>query len=186
MAADRTNVVIKATDVTGKQVSTTINYANPNAANITLKTMGQMMNALTTNEYIQTNRTDITVLDTAPPTPADKQTPTFTASGTTFSAALAGNFDSDPSTAAGPNGGIDSLGTWYKDVTFTYNGDGEISATTTSDFSAVLKEHTDNSYLVRFIVAHARQAGILPKTITASTNETATYKAATITLNFNA
>ena len=81
MAADRTNVVIKATDITGKQVSTTINYANPNASNSTLKTMGQMMNALTTNEYMQTNRTDITFLDTAPPTPADKQTPTLSIAG---------------------------------------------------------------------------------------------------------
>ena len=164
MAADRTNVVIKATDVTGKQVSTTINYANPNAANITLKTMGQMMNALTTNEYIQTNRTDITVLDTAPPTPADKQTPTLAIDG--------GNTIS----AGGENNVSKAI---------TYNGDGVLYASAASTQNSVMfgiKNTASGSTLLLCTKPADLTGGSATGTLYAS--EGTNYKAASIEFTF--
>lgn len=180
MAADRTNVVIKATDVTGKQVSTTINYANPNAANITLKTMGQMMNALTTNSYIQTNRTDITVLDTAPPTPADKQTPTFTYSPKlTFSKAAAGT-SSSPT-----DDGYKTAQTWFIIQTITYNGDGVLYISpSTPTYSGQVTNNGDGTYTVNYAIG---TNDTLPITFTIGATEGSSYKAvAPVTVTFTA
>ena len=182
MAADRTNVVIKATDITGKQVSTTINYANPNALNSTLKTMGQMMNALTTNSYIQTNRTDITFLDTAPPTPAEKPTPTFTYSPNklTFSRGAAGG----PSGVATDDGKVDSSGTWNITQTFTYNGDGVLYISPgTSNYSGQITNNGNGTYTVNYTIGSNAQ---LPVTLKIGATEGSNYKAVeAVTVTFN-
>lgn len=178
MAADRTNVVIKATDVTGKQVSTTINYANPNASNSTLKTMGQMMNALTTNSYMQTNRTDITFLDTAP---AEKQTPTLTIAKTTFSKGASGG----PSGVPTADGQTDSSGNWNITETFSYNGDGVpfITSTASNNDVATIANTNTNTYQLTIKLASGTT---LPTTLQIGATEGTNYKAvAPITITFN-
>lgn len=49
--ATETLLTLKAKDTSGKSVTTSIRYVNPDQTNENLKTYAQMLNALTTNTY---------------------------------------------------------------------------------------------------------------------------------------
>lgn len=49
--ATETLLTLKAKDTSGKSVTTSIRYVNPEASNEVLKTYAQQLNALTTNTY---------------------------------------------------------------------------------------------------------------------------------------
>lgn len=49
---------------TGQDITTTISYVNPTADSTTLKTFGQKLNALTTNNYTETDRVQTINVDT--------------------------------------------------------------------------------------------------------------------------
>lgn len=46
-------LVMKSTDSTGKSISTTIGYCNPNATDATLKEFAQNLNSFTTNNFVE-------------------------------------------------------------------------------------------------------------------------------------
>ena len=54
----KTSLILKATDQNGKTVNKTITDVNPDCSNEVLKTLGQKINALTTNFYGNTTRID--------------------------------------------------------------------------------------------------------------------------------
>lgn len=49
---------------TGQNITTTVSYVNPNADSNTLKTFGQKLNNLTTNNYVETDRVQTINVDT--------------------------------------------------------------------------------------------------------------------------
>lgn len=64
---------------TGAKINTTIPYVNESASSATLKQFGQMLNSLTTNNYLQTDRVQTINVDTEEvPTGNTKPTPTIT------------------------------------------------------------------------------------------------------------
>ena len=182
-----------ATDVTGAKVTEQLGYTdtdvfNDATANTALRNFVQGITGLTTNTYVSATVTYEVDLDTNNP-PAAKTIPTFTTSKTSFSIALAQDYENNPAAAAASdNGGYGaSDDKWVKDVDFTYNGDGNFIIPAMSGVTFFMNEHASGtSYRIRIVIANAKQSGTLPKTITIGTAETATYQAATITLNFTA
>ena len=61
---------------TGQDITTTLTYVNPNADSATLKTFGQKLNALTTNNYVETDRVHTINVDTEQ-VPINKKEGTF-------------------------------------------------------------------------------------------------------------
>lgn len=49
---------------TGQNITTTVGYVNPTADSNTLKTFGQMLNNMTTNNYVETDRVQTINVDT--------------------------------------------------------------------------------------------------------------------------
>lgn len=63
MAISALNIIW--TDInTGKKGNTKINYINPTATATTLKQLALKLNALTTNTYVETNKTETSNIDT--------------------------------------------------------------------------------------------------------------------------
>lgn len=54
--ADIVKLQLNSTSSNGDLITTSINYANPNADNATLKLFAQKLNALTRNSYSATNK----------------------------------------------------------------------------------------------------------------------------------
>lgn len=52
----KVSATIKATDTTNKNVTTNISDINPEATNQEIKGFAQMLNALTTNVYVETTK----------------------------------------------------------------------------------------------------------------------------------
>lgn len=78
----KTNLQLKTlAQATGKSITTTLTYVNPNANSATLKTFGQKLNALTTNSYVETDRVQTINVDTedTPKIPTTLQLTTNTA-----------------------------------------------------------------------------------------------------------
>lgn len=67
-----TSLIINTKDQEDKALTKTITNVNANCASSTLKTVAQMLNSLTTNTYVKTDRVDKSNVDTATDTP--KQT----------------------------------------------------------------------------------------------------------------
>lgn len=86
----KTDIKIYATEAaSGKKTTTSITYVNPEADSQTLKTFAQMMNAFTTNNYVETDRIHTINVDTEQVTTIQQGTlelvtnPTITKNGTT-------------------------------------------------------------------------------------------------------
>lgn len=61
----KTELKLKTKNAATEQaITTTVGYVNPEADSNTLKTFGQMLNALTTNTYIETDRVQTINVDT--------------------------------------------------------------------------------------------------------------------------
>lgn len=61
----KTDVKIYSTDAaTGSKITTSVAYVNPNATNDVLKSFAQQLNALTTNNYSNSDRIETVNLDT--------------------------------------------------------------------------------------------------------------------------
>lgn len=56
MPTVKVSATITATDTTGKKLSTNISDINPEATNQNIKTFAQMLNSLTTNNYVETTK----------------------------------------------------------------------------------------------------------------------------------
>lgn len=112
----KTSLIIKSTDQSGKTVNKTLTDVNPDCSNNVLKTLGQKINALTTNFYGNTTRIDKTDCDLE--SGGGMLTPTLTLEESTITLAAF-------NTAVTGSGGY--LG--FKSVAVTYTGDGELSLT---------------------------------------------------------
>lgn len=105
--ATKTSLVISAAN-DGKIIQKTLTDINPAADNAALKTWGQMLNSLTTNTYVKSDRIDKTSCDAA----AEKLTPSLVL------------------TQELPEGGL--LRSWIfegpgRSLAVAYTGDGELS-----------------------------------------------------------
>ena len=60
----KTSAIITSTDLSGKTLQKTLTNVNPEATSEHLATLGQMLNSLTTNTYVQTDRIDKINCDT--------------------------------------------------------------------------------------------------------------------------
>lgn len=96
--ADKTSLILHYTDPLAKNGTTSITYVNPNADDAKLKTLTQMLNNLTINTYVSTDKVETTDITNA----VSKTTPTFTIGDAT------GTLQSG------------------KVISYTYNGDGEV------------------------------------------------------------
>jgi len=179
MKMAKTSLILTTTDILGRKQQKSFTDVNPNADTAALKTFAQMCNNLTTNTYVSTDRIDKINCDTEAGT--SKTTPTFTASKTTFSKALAGDgVNTD-------NGMIINDG-WSVKTTVTYNGDGAIYGVPyqTVSSNVVVSWSSSNTWEVTVRIGEINSV-TLPQTITIHTTETDTYKAATpITLTLTA
>ena len=110
----KTSLILKATDQNGKTVNKTITDVNPDCSNEVLKTLGQKINALTTNFYGNTTRID--KIDCDLESGGGTTVPTLTLSESTITLSAF-------NTAVTGTGG--NLG--FKEVVITYNGDGQLS-----------------------------------------------------------
>ena len=105
----KTSLIVKSTDQSGKTVNKTITDVNPDCSNAVLKTLGQKINALTTNFYGNTTRIDKIDCDLEPG--GGMLTPTFELDTTSKSLAdVKSSYTSAISCASVAN--------------VTYNGDG--------------------------------------------------------------
>lgn len=64
-----TSLIINTKDQADKALTKTITNVNANCASSTLKTVAQMLNGLTSNTYVKTDRVDKSNVDTATDTP---------------------------------------------------------------------------------------------------------------------
>ena len=85
--ATKTSLVINAVN-DGKQIQKTLTDINPAANNSALKVWGQMLNGLTTNTYVKTDRIDKTNCDTY----ETKLTPSITLDSTVVPSTLTRTF----------------------------------------------------------------------------------------------
>ena len=85
--ATKTSLVINAVN-DGKQIQKTLTDINPAANNSALKVWGQMLNGLTTNTYVKTDRIDKTNCDTY----ETKLTPSITLDSTVVPSTLTRSF----------------------------------------------------------------------------------------------
>ena len=85
--ATKTSLVINAVN-DGKQIQKTLTDINPAANNSALKIWGQMLNGLTTNTYVKTDRIDKTNCDTY----ETKLTPSITLDSTVVPSTLTRSF----------------------------------------------------------------------------------------------
>ena len=151
---------------TGAKINTSIPYVNESASSATLKQYGQMLNALTTNNYLQTDRVQTINVDTEEvPVEIEKATATITLSTTTASG----------TTATGEGG----------EFSFTYNGDynGDFyNSTHPLDGNAYFVKISGNSVSYKSQYSSGRPAA--NSTITIMAPETESYKSATATFTF--
>lgn len=177
MKMSKTSLILTTTDILGRKQQQSITDVNPNADTTALKTFAQMCNALTTDTYVSTDRIDKINCDLEAGT--SKTTPTFSASKTTFSKALAGQ------DATSTDDGMIYNSRWTVQTTVTYNGDGVLYASVNNAIDTFTVTYSSaNTYTVKAITSTSTT---LPQTITIHTTETDTYKAATpITLTLTA
>lgn len=76
----RTDLKIKSTDPTGKNISTSVSYVNKTANSATLKTLAQKITALTQNQYQEADRVNTINVDSeqVPVDESTKPLPTVT------------------------------------------------------------------------------------------------------------
>ena len=72
-----TSLIINTKDQEDKALTKTITNVNANCASSTLKTVAQMLNGLTTNTYVKTDRVDKSNVDTATDTPKQARNVNF-------------------------------------------------------------------------------------------------------------
>lgn len=165
----RTNLKLYSTDGYAKDITTTINYTNPDATKEDILNFTQALNGLTTNTYKQTEKITTINVDSE----ADKRTPTLTASKTTI---IASDFTDQSS------GSFKRLN---QDVQLTYNGDGDfyIKLPTQQLISIALLKLRNNTPAVQIWYYSSDIPSGTQISFIIGTTETANYKSAEITFN---
>lgn len=163
----KTSLIITSTDQFGKGLQKTVTDVNPDATSAQLVTFATKLNALTTNSYVRTDRVDKTNCDTEA---SGKQTPTFTLDKYTASASS-----------------IQNGNAYFK---ITYSGDGQIyfgdinvdaqGLATGCDYNFSPFSYSDPT-LSFWLLPHSGST-VVPFTFKLMATETATYKAAEITV----
>lgn len=118
-----------------KKVTTTLSNVNPEAAPVKIKQFAQMLNALTTNTYNETNYIVTTNLDTETPPIDTRQTPTLA-------------IPNPPTLAQVQTGQTDAI----QNLLITYDGDGavylkRISGCALMNFTVFYNNVTNEVYL---------------------------------------
>lgn len=170
--ADKTSLVIHYTDPLAKSGTTSVTYVNPNADDTKLKTLSQMLNNLTMNTYVSTDKVETTDITNA----TSKTVPVFTATKMTFSKASAGS-------GTYTEDGMIENGSWSVRTTVNYNGDGIIYAAPYANANSyfTVGGRSGSTYTITYTLGNVNSLN-LPKTATIMTTETDTYQAATITI----
>lgn len=91
MAKYSAQLVAKSSE--NKNVTTTLSNVNPSTAPVKIKQFAQMLNALTTNTYNETNYIVTTNLDTETPPVDTRQTPTLTFDASTPAPTTSADFN---------------------------------------------------------------------------------------------
>lgn len=165
--ATKTSLVINATNA-GKVIQKTLTDINPAAENSALKTWGQMLNGLTTNTYMKTDRIDKTNVDDS----VEKLTPLVKL-----------NDAADPLKRSVCLNGASPL----LDVTT----DGELSIVTGDSVSwctTIYKKVDGSAYRLYVGIVNSQTAGqaTAPYDIVIRSAETDTYKAGEFHITINA
>lgn len=171
----KTSLIIKSTTQDGKTVNKTLTDVNPDCSNTVLKTLGQKINALTTNFYGNTTRVD--KIDCDLESDSGKITPTLTLSVDTLPKAtvLSGYSVTD--------GQVKFV---YNELaTITYDGDGTLYAycLTYGRYAPFVFSHS-GVYKLRFTAnyddANFNDVLTAPLTIKVCATATDAYKAAEV------
>lgn len=166
MMATKTSLIINST-YDGKTIQKTLTDINPAADNTALKTWGQMLNGLTTNTYVKTDRIDKTNCDSV----VEKLTPSLV-------------IDSSESPL------VRSEAVQGKYVKVNYTGDGTLSIVNNDETSwATTFRKNPNSgelYLYMGIIHSATEANATaPHDIVIRSDETNDYKAGEFTFTIS-
>lgn len=161
----KTELKINATNGYGDDITTTINYVNPEAGKNDILNFTQALNALTINTYKETERVQTVNVDLE----NVPDTPTLTASKTTYSLA---EFTGDTIKEAG----ICDL---------TYNGDGALFIDKAA-IDAGLGFTIEKPQAKYYLAPRYKTAPTVPLTFTVGFTETANYKACSVEITITA
>lgn len=165
----KTNLKLYSTDDLGQDITTTINYANPEASKNDILAFTQNLNNLTTNIYKETEKITTVNVDSEP----IPSTPTLTASKTQYSA-------SEFTTSMGF-----SVATTFTEL--TYNGDGGFFiARDALDAGMCLETSVDNGVVTIRLRYMTAKPPTFPCTFNVGFTETNNYKAASVEITITA
>lgn len=165
----RTSLKLYSTDGYANDVTTTINYVNPDATDEQALEFTQALNALTTNTYKETEKTVTTNLDSDP----EKQTPTFTVSRNTITSS---------DWTQGDSGRFKCLS---QEIVITYSGDGDfyVKLPTQKLIQTSFYRNKNNTPALQMWYYAEDIPSSVQLAITIGTTETKNYKTAETTLN---